>query len=93
MSDMASDIYFDEHYGKLYEKSDKGTAVIFTHKCQHGEVRHQFIKREIPSYLLPKQEVLYDIVTPYGYGGPVATVYEGGCKEALIEEFKNIFTE
>ena len=93
MSNMASDIYFDEHYGKLYEKSDKGTAVIFTHKSQYGEVRHQFIKREIPSHLLPKQETLYDIVTPYGYGGPLVTVCEDGCKDLLIQEFQNKFTE
>lgn len=90
---MASDIYFDDHYGKLYEKADKGTAVIFTHKSSYGEVKHQFIKRAIPVELLPQQEEVYDIVTPYGYGGPVITTVENDCREQLAEAFYEDFSK
>ena len=93
MDSRASDIYFDEHYGKLYEKADKGQAEIYCYKGQCGEVVHQFIKREIPQNLLPKQELLYDIVTPYGYGGPLITACQDGCKENLVQEFYNAFAE
>ena len=93
MGNTASDIYFDEHYGKLYEKADKGQAEIYCYKSQYGEVVHQFIKRVIPQNLLPKQELLYDIVTPYGYGGPLITACQDGSKEALVQDFYNAFAE
>ncbi|MBQ8041212.1 MAG: GNAT family N-acetyltransferase [Lachnospiraceae bacterium] len=93
MGNMASDIYFDDHYGKLYEKADNGTAIIFTYNSSYGEVKHQFIKRAIPVELLPGEEVLYDIVTPYGYGGPLITTFKEGSKDVLIEEFKEKFLE
>ncbi|MGN0156609.1 MAG: hypothetical protein ACI39N_05125, partial [Lachnospiraceae bacterium] len=87
MSTIASDIYFDDNYGKLYEKADSGTATVFVHQNQYGMVKHQFIKRRIPKELLHNDEELYDIVTPYGYGGPMIVELKEGCKENLIQSF------
>lgn len=92
MNAVAADFYFDENYGKLYEKSDNGTAVVFVHEDSYGKVMHQFIKRRIPMELLEKEEELYDIVTPYGYGGPLITRVEDGCKEKLVQSFKEEFS-
>ena len=45
------DIYFDENYGKLYEKVEQGEAIVFKCKTENGEIINQFIKREIPFFL------------------------------------------
>ena len=68
------DIYFEENYGKLYEKMEGGKQEIFTFSCEYGKVRHQFIKRTINGEW-------FDLITPYGYGGPV--IVETTNKEAL----------
>ena len=93
MDTVTSDIYFDQNYGKLYEKADKGSAVIFNHESQYGKVMHQFIKRCIPAELLSDGEELYDIVTPYGYGGPLIVESEDGCRELLVRSFYEDFSQ
>ncbi|MEG1578858.1 MAG: hypothetical protein RR336_08850, partial [Oscillospiraceae bacterium] len=64
------DIYFDENYGKLYEEIECGTAEVFRFSSELGEVKHQFIQREIP-ILLADGKTRFDLITPYGYGGPL----------------------
>ena len=92
MSTITSDIYFDDNYGKLYEKADSGTATVFVHQNQYGMVKHQFIKRRIAKELLHNDEELYDIVTPYGYGGPMIVELKEGCKENLVQSFHEDFS-
>lgn len=82
---MLPDIYFDAHFGKLYEEIEHGTAECFHFSCALGTVQHQFILREIPD-----AAGYYDIVTPYGYGGPLITECNGD-RAALAEQFGNAF--
>ena len=63
------DIYFEPNYGKLYEKAENGKAVCWQYEGEEGIVSHQFILREIP--ICVEDGPWYDIITPYGYGGPV----------------------
>src|SRR5690625_540875 len=80
------DIYFEENYGKLYEEHEQGISEVFEYESSNGTVRTVFIKREIPT--LVEGEKYYDIVTPYGYGGPVITkLTDGASKEDLVKEF------
>lgn len=86
------DIYFDPNYGKLYEKAENGKAVVWEYDGKEGKVCHQFIVREIP--IQHGDEPWYDIVTPYGYGGPlICNVSEGYTREALISAFEKAFGE
>lgn len=64
-----NDIYFDKNYGKLYEETEHGKAEIFEYQDENGKITNQYIKREIP--ILIDGQVYYDIITPYGYGGPI----------------------
>ncbi len=89
MMTNVSDIYFDENYGKLYEKADAGKADLFVYKSRYGTVRDQFIKREIPAEIWD-QEKLYDLITPYGYGGPV--IVETQDAEKLVKGFYEEFS-
>lgn len=81
---IAVDIYFDENYGKLYEEIEGGKLEVFDFSCQYGSVRHQFIKRPIDSQW-------FDLVTPYGYGGPL--ILDVTEKEKLIPAFEKDFRQ
>ena len=83
------DIYFDENYGKLYEKMENGKSEIFRYEDENGKITNQFLKREIPEKIDGK--VYYDLVTPYGYGGPV--VEFSNNKEKLLENYEKEFTK
>lgn len=84
-----ADIYFDENYGKLYEKMENGIAEIFTYEDENGKITSQFLKREIPEKI--DGRTYYDLVTPYGYGGPVVEFSYN--KEKLLENFEREFTK
>lgn len=81
------DIYFEPNYGKLYENIENGESVVFKHESAYGKIQHMFIKREIPTTINGK--VYYDIVTPYGYGGPF--ILGSGNTTLLVKEFEQEF--
>jgi len=81
------DIYFDENYGKLYEKTENGITHIFKCETANGLIINQFIKREIP--LKIDNNTYYDIIVPYGYGGPY--IVHSSNKEELLKEYEKEF--
>lgn len=86
---MISDIYFDPAYGKLCEKDETGKTVYWTYSGPEGEVIHQFILRKIPGGF---SEDWFDIITPYGYGGPlIQTLTEGYERKQLVDAFAKAF--
>lgn len=83
---IAVDIYFDPNYGKLYEEAEGGRQEIWEFSCEYGCVRHQFIKRPIGD------GVWFDLITPYGYGGPIITRLNPGCtNDQLVKAFGAAF--
>ena len=88
---MSLDIYFESNYGKLYEKVENGVAEKFEYEDENGKISNQFIIREIP--LKIDENKYYDIVTPYGYGGPVIENVKKNKKEELLENYEKKFTE
>lgn len=86
------DLYYDLNYAKLYEKVEGGKAVVWRYDGIEGSVLHQFILREIP--IRVTGATWYDLVTPYGYGGPVIErVNAGYTKSSLIDAFEKNFSE
>lgn len=83
------DIYFDANYGKLYEKMENGFQKIFEYEDENGKIVNQFILREIPYKV--DECTYYDIISPYGYGGPIITELHGD-KEKLVLEFEKAFS-
>lgn len=83
------DIYFEENYGKLYEKMENAIAEKFVFENENGKVTSLFLKREIPEKVDGK--TYYDLVTPYGYGGPI--VEFSNNKEMLLEEYEDEFSK
>ena len=85
------DIYFEPCYGKLYEKIENGVNTIFEHSSSYGKIYHMFIKREITTRI--NNTVWYDLITPYGYGGPIIIDCKEEDKACLIDEFEKSFRE
>jgi serine/alanine adding enzyme len=81
-----TDIYFDDNYGKLYEDIEHGKAVVYNYTCELGSIKYQFIKREISIQVDSK--TYFDIVTPYGYGGPLITEYKTEHTAELVNQFE-----
>lgn len=87
-----SDIYFDPGYGALYEAAEGGKALCWRYEGPEGGVDHQFILRKIP--VEAEDGPWFDLVTPYGYGGPVIRYLNPGYeKEALVRAFERSFSQ
>ncbi|MDD5822974.1 MAG: GNAT family N-acetyltransferase [Firmicutes bacterium] len=78
------DFYFDESYPKLYEKIENAKAVSVSVDNEHGSAISYMMLREIP---IDTDEKYYDLITPYGYGGPIITSLTGD-KAALVDSFR-----
>lgn len=63
------DLYFNPNYAKVYAEID-GKSDTFVFDCPYGKVINTFILREVKWKI--DGQTYYDIVTPYGYGGPFA---------------------
>lgn len=83
------DIYFETEYGKLCELVDGGAFEKFVLETEFGTVQNMFIKRPVPFLLNATQ--YYDIVTPYGYGGPI--IQNASDKERLLKEYAQAFAK
>lgn len=81
------DIYFHPAYGKMCELIDGGECCRYVLDTGSGRIVNQFIKRTVPFLVDGVQ--YYDIVTPYGYGGPV--ILESSDKEKLIDAYREQF--
>lgn len=77
------DIYFEPSYARLYE-TDENKAVEYEFKCEYGVITNLFLKRPI-HITLDDRVQYYDVITPYGYGGPV--IHYTTDKEKLIEAY------
>lgn len=83
-----ADIYFTNEYGRIFEKNGDGKLTNFSMECEFGKVYYNFLLREIELIQGPKY---YDIVTPYGYGGPLFSNYKEENLQNMILAFKKGF--
>lgn len=83
-----SDICFSPAYARVFEETD-GPSETFEFKNGFGEIRHTFLLREIPMRI--DGRTLYDISTPYGYGGPI--ILNSTDKDKLMQSFAAAFKD
>lgn len=81
------DIYFEPEYARLYENEDN-KAIEYRFECEYGIITNLFMKRKI-NISLPDGIQYFDLVTPYGYGGPV--IHSSTDKEKLIAAYMEDF--
>lgn len=59
-----TDIYYSYEYGEIFAQKEKGKIMAAYYENNGTKVFYPFIKRAVNSDF-------FDIVTPYGYGGPL----------------------
>jgi len=77
------DVYYSQEYVSLFAKVQNGAPEAVYYEDEDGRVFYPYIKRKIEL-----MEGYFDIITPYGYGGPVL---EG--KPCVIKKFYSLFRE
>ncbi len=92
------DIYFTPEYAKIYEESYGkeidaafcGRANLFFYGNETRYILYPFIKRELSALDAFKGEKnLRDIVSPYGYNGPIGNLENRELVGKFLEEFNN----
>lgn len=83
-----TDLYFNPNYAKVYKDID-GDSDTFVFECEYGKITNTFILRKVQWEI--EGQTYYDIVTPYGYGGPVTENVTDIQK--LMEAYKKAFAE
>ena len=92
MASFYPDIYFEPDYARLYE-TESSKAVEYEYENDLGIVTNLFLKRKI-DIMLPDGAQYYDIITPYGYGGPlIHELARPEDKEKLVAAYMADFRE
>ncbi len=67
-----TDVYFLPQYSLIFERLGHGVAHCFVYRSAHGLVLYPFLLRRINDLqLFQSEEQMWDITSPYGYGGPL----------------------
>jgi len=83
------DVFFLDEYVKLNEPIEKGVFESFDFQCEFGEVQYKYLRRKID--IIYNEIQYYDIVSTYGYGGPV--IIESKNTEKLLAAFFEEFSK
>lgn len=85
------DPYFAPEYAEASEGIERGKADLFIFDGPEGRVEHSFILRPVPISVSGLK--LYDIISPYGYGGPRLLVGNASNYTALASAFEDAFAD
>lgn len=83
-----NDIYFSYEYFLSSLSVDEGEPILYFFENKHGKIAYPMVKRKIKTETSLE---LYDITTPYGYGGPLIESHTEN--NSLIWDFRNTFSE
>ncbi len=75
-------------YSKVFEDYGDGTANCFVFESEHGMVLYPHLIRPIL-----KSNGCRDVITPYGYGGPVYEFEDDIAIPNLVRDFRKAFFE
>ncbi len=83
------DIYYTSEFFRVATIIDAGEPVLFYFENECGKAAYPFLKRKIA--VSNGEEKWHDIVTPYGYGGPLFEC--SGDEVYLFSEFESVFNQ
>ena len=92
------DIYFTPEYCHLYEKNGEGKAQLIVYEEDNLLIYYPFLLREINNIpneyeIKAKYGKTYDMITPYGYGGPISNIKEPQIKNNIYRNFNKLLNE
>ena len=90
----SKDVYFTPEYFEIYERNGEGKAQLFIYENGEDFVYYPFLLRGLNDLTYAedvrrKYGDLYDITTPYGYGGPITNTRMKSHKKQLYSEFED----
>lgn len=86
---LVNDIYYQDTYATLYESND-GELFDFVFQQAEHKIIFRSIKRKITQVAgIAIEEELYDLETPYGYGGPLTNCYDSAFLTAAFLAYKS----
>ncbi|WP_371017734.1 peptidoglycan bridge formation glycyltransferase FemA/FemB family protein [Pseudalkalibacillus sp. JSM 102089] len=90
------DIYFTPEYCEIHERNGEGKAQLYIYEEKENFVIYPFLLRNLNTLPHLKTVIedygeLYDITTPYGYGGPITNVKEKKRVKELLSLFSISF--
>ena len=80
------DIYYKKEWKELYCEKDNGIPEEYKLENKYGTIIYPYIKR-----LIEGEKELYDIITPYGFNGPI--ILNSNDKQKLVEEYERDFNK
>lgn len=80
-----NDVYYTYEYCDWNAEKENGQAKLAFFENSFGSVIYPFILRRIDHYT---EQPIFDITTPYGYGGPLVS-----GDEQVLEEFTGLFRD
>lgn len=84
------DVFFLADYLALYEQRGEGSARLFVYRESPEQyVVYPYLLRTIPEKI--EGDTYFDIVTPYGYGGPLYSVQWLADDAAFVGRFREAF--
>lgn len=83
------DIYFRKEWGEACRFIENGIPKEFVFENEYGKIRNMFMLRKIP--IAHGGKTYYDIITPYGYGGPLILSCKENQKENLLNAYEEAF--
>lgn len=87
-----ADVYFTAGYCRIYEDNQEGKAQLFVYQEAENLICYPFLLRDISSQVsfrhMQLDGPIYDISTPYGYGGPISNVSDPERRHALYRDFE-----
>lgn len=90
-----TDIYYSPRYLQISEENNEGAARLFVFREDGFVVCYPYLMRRINDLPLPAaqrlEQAYYDIVTPYGYGGPITTAAQQEDSERIGANFAAAF--
>ena len=87
VSDLSSDIYYQRAYSALYEDNCEYFEFLYEeglHFVKFSALKHRII--DVSGIKL--EEELYDLETPYGYGGPLTNSIDKSFLQRAFEAYK-----
>lgn len=90
-----ADVYFTAEYCHIYENNQEGQAQLFVYEEGDSCICYPYLLREIDCARLyvDVQEKLYDVTTPYGYGGPLTNITDEQERKKHFQTFQYLFGE
>ena len=87
--ELCKDIYYQTEYSSLYT-TNENEVFNFEYQEEDKKILFRSIKHKIESVAgVAIKEELYDLETPYGYGGPLTNCYEKEFLENAFTAYRN----